>query len=130
MAGLILTGIWEGLFSYPRRYRAALFTATLIETESRVSGSTHEQGQIGDNIGRMLYATLLGRRQGHRVLFVKTYEEGAGMRHTVEYDGTLSEDATEIEGRWFIPLSWSGRFIMVRPGAQSIEAKREAFENV
>ncbi|MBS0280782.1 MAG: hypothetical protein JSR25_06460, partial [Proteobacteria bacterium] len=37
-----LTGIWQGLFSYPSMYRAASFTATLIETGSHLTGSTAE----------------------------------------------------------------------------------------
>jgi hypothetical protein len=62
------------------------------------------------------------------VAFTKQYEGPELPNHAVEYEGTLAEDFMEIDGRWFIPGSWAGRFLMIRSGGRSIEAARQAFE--
>lgn len=123
-----LTGVWQGLFSYPRRYHAATFTATLIEAGSGFTGSTTELAVTGPRDGQTVFATLSGRRTGARVAFTKQYEGPLEPNHSVEYEGTLSPDFMEIEGRWFIPGDWAGRFLMIRSGGRSVEAAREAFE--
>ncbi len=123
-----LTGVWQGLFSYPRMYRAASFTATLIETGSTLTGSTTEIAVAGPRDGMAVSAFLSGRRTGSRVTFTKQYEGPEPPNHAVEYEGALSDDLMEIDGRWFIPGSWAGRFLMIRFGGRSVEAAREAFE--
>lgn len=123
-----LTGVWQGLFSYPRMYRAAGFTATLIEAGGHLSGSTTEIGVGGPRDGTAVSAFLSGRRTGPRVAFTKQYEGPEPPNHAVEYEGTLTDDGMEIDGRWFIPGSWAGRFLMIRSGGRSVEAAREAFE--
>jgi hypothetical protein len=50
--------------------------------------------------------------------------------HAVEYEGTISDDFMEIDGRWFIPGSWAGRFLMIRSGGRSVETAREAFGRI
>jgi hypothetical protein len=42
-----LTGIWHGIYSYPIARAPVSFVATLIETASAVSGTTHELCTIG-----------------------------------------------------------------------------------
>jgi len=125
-----LTGVWQGFFSYPRALEPVQFTATLIETQSFLTGTTHEPCDVGRHIGETLYATLSGRREGASVVFDKTYDGSGGRNHTIHYDGSISDDGTEIEGRWTIPSSWSGRFLMVRSGhtapAEKIEALARA----
>ena len=123
-----LTGVWQGLFTYPGRYGSVFFGATLIETASWVSGSTHEPCTVGRHKGTTLYATLLGRREGLMLRFVKTYDGTADHKHSIDYEGAVSDDFTEVEGIWRISSSWSGRFLMIRPGRHTIEEKREAFE--
>ena len=123
-----LTGVWQGLFSYPSMYRAAGFTATLIESGSRLTGSTTEIAVGGPRVGMAVSAFLSGRRTGSHVAFTKQYEGPELPNHAVEYEGTLAEDFMEIDGRWFIPGSWAGRFLMIRSGGRSIEAARQAFE--
>src|SRR5882672_6809611 len=39
---LSLTGLWNGLFSYPRRYDPTPFVAILIQSGTSFSGTTHE----------------------------------------------------------------------------------------
>jgi hypothetical protein len=117
-----LTGVWNGLYSYPDG-RSVAFVATLIESGSTLTGSTHEPCVGGDCPSGTLFASLTGGRAGTSVNFRKTYE-GAGPRYgTVNYAGTLNADATEIEGRWAIPGVWSGKFMMIRPLREAAEAE-------
>lgn len=123
-----LTGVWQGLFSYPRMYRAAGFTATLIEAGGYLTGSTTEIAVGGPRDGTAVSAFLSGRRIGSRVTFTKQYEGPEPPNHAVEYEGALAGDLMEIDGRWFIPGSWAGRFLMIRSGGRSVEEARQAFE--
>jgi hypothetical protein len=109
-----LTGVWNGLYSYPDG-RSVTFVATLIDGGSTLSGSTHEPCVGGDCPSATLLATLMGSRSGSSVTFRKTYEAVDPRWGTVNYQGTLNADATEIEGRWSIPGAWSGKFLMIRP---------------
>ena len=97
-----LTGVWQGFFSYPRALGPVQFTATLIETGSWITGTTHEPCDIGEHQGETLYATLSGSRDGTSVTFDKTYDGSGGRTHTIHYEGMLSEDGIEVEGRWII----------------------------
>jgi len=123
-----LTGVWQGLFSYPHCYRAAPFTATLIQVGACFTGSTTETAVGGPRDGMVVSALLSGRRVGRHVTFTKQYEGPEEPNHLVEYEGSLSDDFMEIDGRWFIPGNWAGRFLMIRSGGRSVEAAREAFE--
>jgi hypothetical protein len=111
-----LTGVWHGLYTYPLDHGSVSFVATLIETVSRITGSTHEPCVVGDCAGETLYASLSGNRNGRAITFVKTYDPVSPEYGTIDYEGTLSEDGTEIEGRWRVPRGWSGKFLMIRPG--------------
>jgi hypothetical protein len=123
-----LTGVWHGMYTYPGQLGSVSFVATLIEAGSSLTGTTHEPSVLGDCPSDTLYATLLGTRQVSTVTFVKTYD-GAGRRyHPVHYDGTLSDDGTEIEGRWSIPGNWSGKFLMIRSAGRQEEVSRKVFE--
>ena len=119
-----LTGVWHGLYTYPN-VRSVSFVATLIESGSALTGSTHEPC---DGPAGTLYATLTGSRHGSAVAFRKTYE-GAGPGYgTVDYAGTLSTGATEIEGRWSIPGVWSGKFLMIRPARDAADVEHNQNE--
>ena len=118
-----LTGVWQGFFSYPRALAPVQFTATLIESGRWLTGTTHEPMDVGPHTGETLYATLSGSRDGTSVIFDKTYDGSGGQTHTIHYEGTLSEDSAEIEGRWIIHASWSGRFLMIRSGHKVPAAK-------
>jgi hypothetical protein len=104
--------------------------ATLIETASAISGTTHERCTIGASPNEILYATLLGRRQDRAVAFVKTYDGGNPHYGAVAYEGTLSADGTEIEGRWTVPGNWSGKFLMIRSAAKAEAVARTVFARV
>ena len=117
-----LTGVWNGLYSYPDG-RSVTFVATLIDSGSTLSGSTHEPCVGGDCPAATLFATLMGSRAGSAVTFRKTYEAASLRYGTVNYEGRLNADATEIEGRWTIPGVWSGRFLMIRPQRTATHAE-------
>lgn len=110
-----LSGVWEGLFSYPRKYQPTPFTAVMLEFGSAISGTVHELCNNGSSAGMVLNAMITGSRFGSAVQFIKQYD--AGQRYhgrPVKYEGALNADATEIEGQWTIPGSWSGKFLMIR----------------
>ena len=102
------------------------FVATLIETASSVSGTTHEPCAVGGRPNETLFATLVGSRQDGAVSFTKTYDGANPLYGTVAYDGRLSGDRTEIEGRWNIPGVWSGKFLMVRSAGKTAQVARKA----
>jgi hypothetical protein len=120
-----LTGVWNGLYSYPDG-RSVTFVATLIESGSTLSGSTHEPCVGGDCPSATLFASLMGSRDGSAVTFRKTYEAAGPRFSTVNYAGTLNADATEIEGRWMIPGVWSGKFMMIRPLREALKEEHKA----
>src|SRR5258708_459218 len=93
-----LTGVWQGLYTYPVGLSVS-FVATLIESGRTLSGSIHEPRVFGIGAGETLYATLLGSRTGSAISFVKTYQGAGSSYGSVEYEGKLNGQATEIEGR-------------------------------
>lgn len=122
-----LTGVWQGLYTYPRKLQRVLFGAMLIETASWVTGSTHEQHY---RTSETLSAILEGRRNGNAIAFSKTYEGQVKGYGVVHYDGTINADATEIEGRWLISTSWAGKFLMIRATGKTQVVERKAFERI
>lgn len=126
---LNLTGIWQGLYSYPQALAPVAFTATLLDS-GRLSGSIHEIAIGEDELPVQVFATILGRREGFAVQFDKTYDGQKGWSHAVNYAGALNEDATEIQGRWTIPGVWAGKFLMIRPEGARAAMIHEAFETV
>jgi len=123
-----LTGVWHGIYTYPSLMSVS-FVATLIESERSLSGSTHEPCTVGARHGGTLYATLWGSRQDRSVTFVKTYDvAGPHYQNDVAYEGTLSRDGTEIEGRWSIPPRSSGKFLMIRSTGKVAAVARKAMQ--
>jgi hypothetical protein len=91
-----LTGVWHGLYTYPRHLQRVLFDATLIESGRWLAGSTHEICGTVPHRGTMLFATLIGERTGGAVTFRKTYDGSLPKyAHSIDYEGVLSTDATE-----------------------------------
>jgi hypothetical protein len=130
-SGRRLTGVWQGIYDYPAGGGPTVpFTATLIEAGQSLSGSVHEPCLMQDARDETLFATLAGSRHGSAVRFVKTYDGSNPNYGTVVYEGIVNGDATEIEGRWRIPRSWSGKFLMIRSGEQPAEAEEHARELV
>jgi hypothetical protein len=125
-----LTGVWHGLYSYEVFREPVYFVATLIDAGSSVSGTTHES-EIGETGSPLtLFASIEGTKRGSSVMFTKTYDGSGGWEHSVSYDGSLSPDATEIEGTWSIGHEASGRFLMIRNRGVTESVIRQAFEKV
>ena len=121
---LALTGVWDGLFSYPRHLAAVPFTAVILQTGVRLGGTIFEQPTDGRFAGQVLNAMVEGEHEGAAVRFVKTYDAAHKIHgRPIRYDGVLSRDGTEIEGRWSIPGNWSGKFLMMRSG-RGLQAAR------
>ncbi len=94
-----LTGVWHGLYTGGGGSGHVTFVATLLETASFVSGATHEPRAVGGTTGETLFATLMGTRNSRTVRFTKSYNVADKHYTVVDYEGTLSGDGTEIEGR-------------------------------
>ena len=125
-----LTGVWHGLYSYPIARAPVSFVATLIDAGSAISGTTHEPCAMGGSPSQILYAMVSGSHQDRAVSFVKTYDGANPNYRSVVYEGTLSRDGTEIEGRWRVPGNWSGTFLMIRSSGQAEAVGRQMFERV
>ena len=122
-----LTGVWDGLYRQPGRKRHVPFTASLIDTGSLVTGSTHEPCNVPDCPIKTHHATLSGERTGQAVAFIKSYEPPGFGYDVVHYAGTLSADGLEIAGSWTIPRSGSsGEFLMIRAQRKSVAQAQSA----
>ena len=129
-AGLNLSGLWHGLYSYPTANPPAPFTATLTETDTWLVGGTEEIGTAGDARGQSLAATLQGRRTGYAITFLKTHDGRNRFYDAVHYAGEVRDDGTEIEDRGTAPGSWSGKFLMIRSSGVDDAVARKAAERV
>jgi hypothetical protein len=123
-----LTGIWHGLYSYPRYLQPVYFVATLVSFGKGFSGTTHEALVGVHGAPLTAFATVDGALEGYAISFLKFYDGSGGMRHSVNYDGTLRADGNEIDGTWNIAGSWSGRFLMIRNRGASEAAVRKVYE--
>ena len=127
---LNLTGSWNGLYSYPSAREPVPFTAVLAENDSWLSGSTEETATAGKVCGQAIAATLLGHRSGNSVTFLKTYDDLPDRYDTVHYAGNVNQEGSEIEGRWTVPGSWSGKFLMIRARATEAVTSLDVAERV
>lgn len=106
------------------------FVARLSETNAWLDGFTQETGTAGDARGLTISATLQGRRTGHSVTFLKLYTGSHRGYDSVHYAGAVNADGTEIAGRWTVPGSWSGTFVMTRSAGSAAARTREVAEQV
>lgn len=126
-----LTGVWDGLYWQPDRRRQVSFTATLIDTGSLLTGSTHEPCNAPDCPINTHHATLSGEHTGRTVSFIKTYDPPGFGYGVVNYAGTPSPDGTEIAGRWIILRSgFSGEFLMIRAQRKRAAADMRETERI
>jgi hypothetical protein len=118
-----LSGRWDGIFSYPRTLPPTHFTLDLRDVGGSLAGESHEEGQTRRTSGQTLHALIQGDRFGSAVEFTKIYDNA--HNHPVFYEGTVSDEGLEINGRWSIPGMWSGSFIMIRakPATKAVERK-------
>jgi hypothetical protein len=124
-----LTGVWDGAFKNSDGGSVS-FTATLIESGSLLTGSTHEPCALSYCPRKTHLANLSGRRSGRAVSFVKTYDPPGYGYDTVIYGGELNGDASEITGRWTIPPDLSGEFLMIRAARRAAVRTRKKVATV
>jgi hypothetical protein len=126
-----LTGTWHGLYTYSNGVSVS-FVTTLVDIVGALSGATTEPCTTGLCPSDTIHAALSGRRQARAVSFVKTYQQaGLGYENPVDYEGGLSGDASEIEGRWSIRgASLSGKFLMIRSCGKTVEVEQKISEDV
>ena len=129
-AGQNLTGTWHGQYSYAGIPEPVAFVASLIEIAGALSGETIESGKDRTGVTAQFRAALSGRRSGGDIAFTKSYDGGGGWRHSVEYDGVLSADGSEIEGRWRIRRELTGKFMMIRPAGKAQSVTKRVAERV
>jgi hypothetical protein len=122
-----LTGVWTGSFSMPPGMPPVTFTATMVQSGSHLSGTTHEPCSIAECSIKDHVAMLSGVRAGRAVSFTKTYDPPGFGYGTVKYDGVLNGDATEISGEWTLQPGLTGQFLMIREGRKTkARARRKA----
>jgi hypothetical protein len=120
-----LSGPWTGVFNYPNHFSPVYFSATLVQDGVWITGATEELGHSRDGGGRTMSATLQGRRDGARVTWLKLYDRLSWPYDAVAYAGEVTRDFLEISGRWNIPESWSGTFLMIRaPKKAAVQVRR------
>ena len=107
-----ISGRWIGIYNYPDASPPVPFDAILLESGGSISGTIEEVDEFLDDAH--LTATVDGSREGTAVRFTKFYDSGDAGFDTVQYEGVLNPEGTEIHGRWDIPGTWSGTFIMTR----------------
>lgn len=92
-------GGWLGTYAYdstgdsqaPVRFEA---TWTVQGDGGRFLGPVLDDGPLGE-------ATTDGMQTGRQVAFTKVYvERSSSYTHPVAYEGTLSEDGTQVAGTW------------------------------
>lgn len=124
-----LTGVWDGTYTHKRGI--VTFLATLIESGGALAGNVTEPCISPACPLSTHNASIAGHRSGSAVSFVKRYEPPGYGYGTVSYEGTVNAEATEIDGRWWLP-GMSGTFLMVRSTrpAESVVTEEQTKEPV
>jgi hypothetical protein len=126
-----ITGVWDGLYIYPRIRKPVPFLAVLLGLSGALSGTTQETPKEGRSAGCIINAEIVGTHRSGSVSFRKTYLDAPhGYNRPVEYAGALNADGTEIEGHWTIAGLLSGKFLMIRSGSMAIEQAEEKLERI
>src|SRR5271166_258343 len=123
--GASLTGVWQGTYYYPFGLGEVSFVATLIESGTSLSGTTHEVEPWVPSV--TLCASISGTQLCSAVEFVKIYD--TRYSEPIAYEGILNNDRTEIRGRWVIAKKLSGTFRMIRPASKAGSVSRKKFEH-
>ena len=113
-AMLNLTGLWNGSFGYRGEPAPVPFTARLQHVSDQLTGMVEERATVGPAAGRIVTATVMGRIDGTRVRFLKTYDRHDDLYDAVQYAGFADRDGALITGGWMVVRSWTGPFTMVR----------------
>lgn len=107
-----LTGEWSGIYNYPYHYPPNSFVASIRDTGEIITGVIRQPAEAFEPRGTHQHAVIEGSRDGHRVRWIKIYDDLT--RAPPHYIGTAQAGGEEIEGEWHQVGSWSGTFMMVR----------------
>ncbi|MBL4853528.1 MAG: hypothetical protein JKY25_04735 [Robiginitomaculum sp.] len=117
-----ISGHWRGQFFYPSDtaiipanfdVSSVNFQAWITQSGNTITGETEEDNTFSRFSDATLPAKLDGYIAGPMINFSKKYLGGADARHTVNYNGMLSNNNTTIRGSWSV-ADWSGTFVMSR----------------
>ena len=81
---------------------AVKFDAELAQSKGSVSGTITEENTFDHLASKILCASIVGTVDECALQFEKTYTSGGTANHTILYEGSVSEDDTEISGTWLI----------------------------
>jgi len=126
-----ITGVWDGLYTYPRARKPVPFLAVILDLAGALSGTTQETPREGRSADHTINAEIAGLHRSGAVSFRKTYVDAPfGYNRPVDYEGALNADRTEIEGHWTIVGLLSGKFLMIRSGTMAIEQAEKRLERI
>jgi hypothetical protein len=135
-----VTGVWTGKYEYPGGFQAPVeFTVIFLQKGDELLGHIKETNTFGKQPEPLLHSSLKGHlnKETRELKFTKTYDGTAGVSHSVEYSGRLSEDGNTLDaGSWNLggiggtyllakvegtqagPLSgfWEGTYVYFGPG--------------
>jgi hypothetical protein len=112
-----VNGMWLG--TYWQNGNQTRFEATLIQSGNRLSGRILDDGNLGE-------AQIDGEVVGRSIQFTKRYLTSAG--HSILYAGTLSEDASSMQGQWKINSLHSGAWEAHRSGEDLMADLKNSLE--
>ena len=124
-----LSGVWSGVYRFPRLRPPVNFSATLNHAGEWLSGGIKEKALVG-GAPTVLTATVMGRCGGSEVTFMKTYDHPVAGFDAVSYRGSVDASGSEISGVWSIPGNWSGTFTMIRASGTEKAVERKIAETV
>jgi hypothetical protein len=115
------TGWWKGSYAYPDGSGQAdvEFTAVLVQRGKSIVGLIKEKNTFGMTDDPWLHATLNGTFDPKTRAFklTKSYDGTSGIKHDVEYSGTLSEDGAKTEGGKWVLTGLEGTFKLEKDAA-------------
>ncbi len=111
-----LTGFWTGEYSYDEAPTERVeFQAEIKQLRAIIMGSITELNTFDPVAGQMLIGQFAGSVSHSVVSFIKHYVNSeASNSHRIKYQGQLSDDRSEIIGRWIVGDDFTGPFKMVR----------------
>ncbi|MEM6627500.1 MAG: hypothetical protein AAF719_12415 [Pseudomonadota bacterium] len=125
-----LTGIWSGKYWYDGGGDSVPFTADIVESSGRFSGTTMEPNTFADIIYEELSADIAGAREGAKLRFTKVYHPiGGAHQAPIFYEGQFDEALTLISGEWSLRDAYgmhAGQFSLSRAVRGALSASRSA----
>ena len=126
-----MTGFWTGEYAYDAVQGLVVeFHAELKQVGAILEGNTTEENTFADQAGKILIAELFGKVSGQTVNFTKQYTNVSSGQEKVLYQGSITDDGSQIVGTWTMLSMWTGSFRMTRAIEQKPKAKITAEESV